>query len=483
MASWVVCALCALVIIKPQEFVPELAGLPLVYVAFAAALVAIVLDIIRRRLRPALGPAIPMVGIFFAWALATTALKVPLELGADALSFAILEGVFLACAMGLASRAGLMAFAWTFAACAVLVTAVAIVQSERPFGCFLGAAEDWEGRGELAFDGRPCTSILDCRKDAPNPDGNYRCERVGPLATSTIGGRVRYRGSLADPNELSLMIAAAVPFVFALAERPRRQEPLPALARPSLLPPLLSDRFLRRIAATLRAIPALVAVGAMGFAVVLARSRTGLLVFLFVVGASLIRKVGAWGLVADCIVAPPMILFGGRSGTEADESTDERAELLREGFELLRETRGIGIGAHQFADASSIGLTAHNAYLLAAVESGVVGLMLFGFVVYLALKVPYAIWIGRCRVDPTTARFAPALAISLTGTALGIAFLSWTYKDVLYMLIGASAALYAVAKSEDPRVRVGISVLEALAIVGAMIVLMAALYLGARLHQ
>lgn len=483
MAAWIVCALCALVIVKPQEFVPALAGLPLVYLAFGAALAAIVLDVIWRRIRPAIAPAIPLVGIFFGWAILTTLMKAPRVLADEALIFAILAGVFAAVAFGLSSRRGLMAFTLMFVACAALVTVVAIVQSERPFGCFLGAEEDWEGRGELTFDGRPCTSILDCRKDAPNPDGNYRCERIGPLATSTIGGRVRYRGSLADPNELSLMIAASIPFVLSLAERPRRGDRRAAPARPSLLPPLLSDRLLRRVAGALRALPALSAVGAMGFAVVLARSRTGLLVFLFVVGASLIRKVGAWGLVAGCFVAPPMLLFGGRSGTEADESTDERAELLREGFELIRETRGIGIGAHQFADASSIGLTAHNAYLLAAAEAGIVGLFLFGFVVYLALKVPYAIWFGRYRIHPTTARFAPALAISLTGTAIGIAFLSWTYKDILYMLIGASAALYAAAKAEDPRVRIGISAREAIAVAGGLIAVMVAVYLGARLHR
>lgn len=486
MAAWIVCSLCALVILKPQEFIPAFAGLPLVYLAFGAALAAIPADVLRRQIRPALAPAIPLVALFFVWVLIATAAKAPGALAAEALSFAILAGLFVACSVGLASMQGLALFARCFVACAVLVAVVAIIQAGRPLGCFLGAAEDWEGRGELAFDGRPCSSVLDCRKDAPNPDGNYRCERVGPLSTSTIGGRVRYRGSLADPNELSLMIAAAIPLVFALAERPRPSDRRRASPprRPAILPQLLTDRFLSRVGAMLRVLPVLAAVGTMGFAVVLARSRTGLLVFLLVVGASLVRKVGVWGLVAGCFVAPPMILFGGRSGAEADESTDERAELLREGFELLRETRGIGIGAHQFADASSLGLTAHNAYLLAAVEAGIVGFFLFGFIVYLALKVPYVIWLGRgYDLRPETRRFAAALALSLTGAALGIAFLSWTYKDVLYMLLGASAALYGVARVEDPRVRIWPSAREVLAVSVGLVALLIAVYLGARLHR
>ena len=45
------------------------------------------------------------------------------------------------------------------------------------------------------------------------------------------------------------------------------------------------------------------------------------------------------------------------------------------------------------------------------------------------------------------------------------------------MLIGASAALYAAAKAEDPRVRVGISARETIAFTGGLIELAFALYL------
>jgi hypothetical protein len=482
MAAWVVCALCALVIIKPQEFVPALAGVPLVYLAFGAALIWIVLDTIYQRIRPALAPPIPFVFAFFGWALLTTAVKRPDALADEALSFAILAGIFSAVALGLASLRGLAAFLGMFLGCATLATVVAITQSYGPFGCFLGAEGDWEGKGELSFDGRPCESLLDCRKDAPVPNGNYRCERVGPLATSSIGGRVRYRGSLADPNELALMISVAIPFALSLSEgRP------PARSRPSrspvLLPPLLSDRLLRRVAHALQAMPVLAWLGAIGFAVILARSRSGLLVFLLVLGLAFLRKVGVWGVVLGCLVGPPMLLFGGRSGAEADDSSEERIELLREAFEFIRRTRGLGLGAHQFPDESSLGLTAHNAYVLALAEVGIVGFVLFGFVVYLSLKVPYAIWFGRYRLHPITAKAAPALAIALSGAAVGIFFLSWTYKDILYMLLGASAALYAAARAEDPSVRVGLSLREAVIVAFGLMAMLGVIYVGVRLQR
>ena len=481
MAAWIVCALCAVVIIKPQEFVPQLVGFPLVYVLFAAAILLCAIDVVRRRVRPALAPQVPFVVAFLAWALLTTAVKRPDALEQQAILAAIVACVFGLMAVGLSSPTGIRAFSVTFLACAVAVSAVALKQGFSPYGCMLGAPEDWEGKGELEHDGRPCETVLDCRKDAPVPDGNYRCEKVGPWATSSIGGRVRYRGSLADPNELSLMTAMAIPFALAMAER-RKRVPEAAKGNAPGLPHLMSDRLISRVSGMLRGIPVAALIAAMGVVVVLAESRTGLIVFLLVLGLYFVRRAGAWGIVGGCLVGPPMLLLGGRSGAEAEQSSDERVELLREALDLIRETKGIGVGAGQFADHSSIGLTAHNAYVLAGAETGIIGMFLFGFVVYLSLKVPIAIWFGKYEVGDTVRRLAPALAVGLCAAATGILFLSWAYKDILYMFFGASAALYAVARSEDPNVRVRLSLKEAFLVCLGMVGLLVALYVAARIR-
>jgi O-antigen ligase len=176
-----------------------------------------------------------------------------------------------------------------------------------------------------------------------------------------------------------------------------------------------------------------------------------------------------------------MLLLGGRSGVEADESAEERAGILREAFEMLRQTKGLGLGAGQFSDTSSIGMTAHNAYVLAATETGLVGYLLFWFALYLSLKVPVAVWLRDRRGG--AAGLAPSLFTALAGALVGVLFLSWTYKDVLYMMMGASAALYSAARARDPALRVGLSPREAVGCALAALGLLAVVYVGTRLYR
>jgi hypothetical protein len=65
---------------------------------------------------------------------------------------------------------------------------------------------------------------------------------------------------------------------------------------------------------------------------------------------------------------------------------------------------------------------------------------------------------------------------------VGILFLSWAYKDVLYLLVGASAALASAAHREDG-VRVRLSWKEAVAVPAAALGLLLVVYVGSRLHR
>jgi hypothetical protein len=484
MAALFVCLLTAVVLLKPQEFVSVLAGVPVVYALFAASAVAIVLGVLRGRIRVVLAPNLVLVGAFLGWGLVTTGIKRPDMLAAEVAPMLIVVALTVIVALGTASPRGIAIFGATLVGCAVTVSVVATIQGLSPTACVVAAPDDWEGRGDLEPDGRLCETAFDCVKDAANPLANYRCEHVGPWKTSSVGGRVRYRGSLADPNELTLMTAMAIPFLFALGARrgeSTRTGALPVETAGRRLPILISNRLLSAVGSAIRGIPGLFVIGLIGLVTVLSKSRGGLLAYLAVIALELIRRLKMWGLVGGCLVGPPMLLLGGRSGAEAEESANERTELLREGFEFIRNTKGIGLGIGRFSDESTIGLTAHNAYVLAAAETGFVGLCLFGLVLYVSLKIPLAVWLGEHAVDPEVMRFAPAVAFSIVGAMLGIVFLSWTYKDVLYLVLGSSAALYGAARASDPSFSVRIAPKEIVAIATAMIGLVFALYVGVRL--
>ena len=105
--------LCALVILKPQEFIEPLQGLPLLYVVFAIALVSIVIDIVWKRIRPALAPQLPFIIAFFVWGIITTMLKRPVAVEKEVTELAIVLCIVIVVAIGMGSRWGLRVFAGT----------------------------------------------------------------------------------------------------------------------------------------------------------------------------------------------------------------------------------------------------------------------------------------------------------------------------------------------------------------------------------
>ncbi len=470
MAAPIVCVLCALVLLKPQEFVPALAGLPVVHVLFALCLLVGVMDGVLEKLRVTIAPHVPLVIAFFAWGALVTFVRKPSAFPKEATDLLIVFCIFGAVAFLSGPAKGVRNVCTTFLLAAIFASVIAILQADGPLGCMMAAPDDWEGKDVLKYDGRPCEVAADCRKDPPVWNANYRCEHVGPFGTSTIGGRVRYRGTLADPNDLSLTAALALPFALALSERPSQPQNAMQQRRSS---PSTFGWFVRVILV-------LVVIATIGTMIVLSQSRMGVLVFLVVLSMTLLRRAGVWGLVLGCILLPPMLLFGGRSGEDAEASSNERLDLIAEALSMIRESKGLGVGVGQFADESSVGLTAHNSYLLAAAETGIVGISLFALILYVALKIPITLWFGKYELGPIVRRLSPAIATSLAGAYVGMFFLSWTYKEVLYMLLGASAALYQAARAEDPSVRVTLSTREVAMVVVVALAFVPCVYIVVR---
>ena len=209
--------------------------------------------------------------------------------------------------------------------------------------------------------GAACKTTEQCRQEHERED--LFCEQVGLLGTTSVGGRVRFRGLMQDPNELALVSSLAVPFAFALFE----------LRRTPLRLALAGLTYLM--------------VGAVAF---MTRSRSGQMAFAAVTGVYLLRKLRWLGAGPDGRwSAIPLLLLGGRSGGEAEESAELRLGYWAAAIQMARESPLLGVGMAQFTDHQP--QTAHSSMMLILGETGVPGLFFWTALMYAAFKTTLAI--------------------------------------------------------------------------------------------
>jgi O-antigen ligase len=325
---------------------------------------------------------------------------------------------------------------------------IAIAQSWSPFQC-IRLLPNLPGLIAGIPDGRPCESNTTCRQ-GEEPGEDHMCEKVGPFGTTSIGhGRVRYLGILMDPNELGLALAICLPFAMA-----------PFAARRTLW------RLLLMIAAFAIVFPV----------VVLTESRTGQVAFITVIMVYVVQRVRWTTITAAAVLAIPILMLGGRSGGEADESSLERLEAWSSGFDMLKSSPIWGIGRSQFGE-HWVGMTAHNSFVLAAAELGFVGLVLWLCVFYVGLKIVIlARRRYRDRDDRTLAHgWARALLASLCAAAAGINFLSLSSHPIVWAYLALPGAYYLAARRHDPEFRVTFGTRDLLAVTGCAILYLASL--------
>jgi O-antigen ligase len=313
----------------------------------------------------------------------------------------------------------------------MFVAFVCFHQGFAPLGCAVQEGGELE---TLRPDGRPCEREEECYLGDAEPGAVYQCERQGLFGTVSVGrGRVRYRGVLKDPNEISLAIGAAMPMLVARVQR-----------KPSLF------RYLSLI----------VSVVVIAVTIVMTQSRGGTLVFLAVVAVYFVKRFGVKGAIAGAMLAAPLLLLGGRSGAEAKDSADERTDALVAGIQMVQTNPFAGVGFQQYTEHHNI--TAHNSYMLAVAELGIPGLFLFLAMVYLSFKICYvaARDYQRHADAKIAATWGTAMLAALAGVAIGSFFLSFTYHQVLWIYLGLSGALYGVIRKHDPKFKVSLGLTE-----------------------
>lgn len=236
------------------------------------------------------------------------------------------------------------------------------------------------------------------------------------------GGRITWVGIFSDPNDLALAFV--------------------------MWAPLLLGAIFTRGFFIFKLFP-LGLLGVLVYGVYLTNSRGGLLALMAAFAYFFIRR-SRWQVVGGtvgCAAAALIFLFGpSRLGmvSAGEESAANRLDAWYYGFQLLKSSPLFGRGMHMFTD--DYPLTAHNSFVLAFAELGLVGYVLWVGLLYASFK---ALSIVQ-RHDRRLAPYAFGLQAGLVGFAAAAFFLSRTYVLLPYLLVALSAAALNVARRANP---------------------------------
>jgi len=195
------------------------------------------------------------------------------------------------------------------------------------------------------------------------------------------------------------------------------------------------------------------AAGALAYGIFLTRSRGGavaLVVVLWRFAAGRIGRVPALVLLVALSIGAMAFDFGGRSlSLRPDESASGRLVAWAEGLEMLKAQPILGVGYGQFLDHHT--LTAHNSLVLCFAETGLLGCFFWiGLFVVTLLELHRLKNLpGDEAFDGIVRQWAEGLQLALVGFMTAAFFLSRTFVPTLYLIIGLSAALAAIARAAD----------------------------------
>jgi len=172
-----------------------------------------------------------------------------------------------------------------------------------------------------------------------------------------------------------------------------------------------------------------------------------LVIVLWRLASSRIGRVPALVLLVALSAGLVALDYGGRQfSIEPDESASGRLIAWSEGLEMLKEKPILGVGYGQFQDYHT--LTAHNSLVLCFAETGLVGCFFWvGLIVVTVLELHGLERLaGTEPFDVMARQWAAGLQLSFIGFLTAAFFLSRTFVPTLYLIIGLSAALAAVAR-------------------------------------
>jgi len=247
-------------------------------------------------------------------------------------------------------------------------------------------------------------------------------EVVLPVNDNSVLWRIRSVGELSDPNDFAQTILAAIPILFIGFFSRTRFEQL--VIRLPLFCFLIYGLLLTSSRGAVVA-----AAGMIFFAAYRKLGRTGasVLLSLILIGGVALGFSGGRGISAD------------------DESAAGRIEAWSAGFTALKQNPIFGVGFGRFLDFHPY--TAHNAYVLALTELGMLG---YFFLIALATNSLLELLRGRRSLPAESIEFAWATSICVSFIAVAVSsmFLSRSYSTITYFWIGMMACAGHVCRSE-----------------------------------
>lgn len=232
-------------------------------------------------------------------------------------------------------------------------------------------------------------------------------------------------GIFADPNDLAATIAGGLAL---------------ALCRVSISP--------RTVSRVLYALLSLVMVAA----ILLTNSRGGMLALLLVVGgwvALFMRNKGLGACLAVIVMLALLALGPSRMTTfdSTEQSANTRFWFWDNGIQLLQEHPLLGVGFRQFPEYNK-GFTAHNSFVLAFAELGLIGYYFWMGCFYFAFRrAPRVEEQGEpTRQDMLELRGA---RLALAGYLMACFWISRTYIPVMYVMMSLPVA-QQIASSKVP---------------------------------
>lgn len=185
------------------------------------------------------------------------------------------------------------------------------------------------------------------------------------------------------------------------------------------------------------------ALGVCGYALFLTHSRGGLLAGGVAMMVWLATRYGgkvALGIGAMCALALP-VAMGRQGNIDLSGGTgQQRIQLWADGLNQLKTSRVFfGIGEGMYADVA--GLVAHNSYVHAYVELGVIGGTLFLGCFFIPAYAIFMMIRHKQRIEnDELRRMMPYLAGMMGGWCMSMMSLSRCYMPTTYMICGTMAA-------------------------------------------